>query len=376
MFASERPRPAERPSAGSGSISLGTPPTFDARSASVAGGSARGFGARVKTAARRAAAAARAASRPRPCRRGWTARPRCPRARTRASAAIPGALCAPSKIVSGSWSTTCSRPGTARPRSAQSSSARAEHGARRRRRPRREVRALVAGQVDLDWLGPHDRARRSLGQRDARRACSSPSTNVAPSAHHGELLARDVGDRRAEPARVLEPDVREHDDLGAEHVGRVVAAAEARLDHGDLDPAARELVERGRGQQLELGYALAVGRGPVDLRRPRRPRAGSPRRTRRRSGRRRRPDALGERRQVRRQVGAGAHAVRLQQRGGEAHGRATCRWCRRRARRGSAPAGEPSAVSSRRMRSRPKRMPNSSSESRCSSASAEVPRCS
>ena len=54
--------------------------------------------------------------------------------------------------------------------------------------------------------------------------------------------------------------------VGAEHVGRVPAPAEARLDHRDLDLAARELGERGRGQQLELGDALAAGERPVDLR--------------------------------------------------------------------------------------------------------------
>ena len=78
--------------------------------------------------------------------------------------------------------------------------------------------------------------------------------------HHGELLARDVGDGRPEPARVLEADVREHDDARVEHVGGVPAPAEAGLDHGDLDLAARELVERRRGQQLELRHALAARR--------------------------------------------------------------------------------------------------------------------
>ena len=68
---------------------------------------------------------------------------------------------------------------------------------------------------------------------------------------------------------MLEADVGEHDDLGAEHVGGVPAPAEARLDHGDLDLAAGELGERGRGQQLELGDALAVRERPVDLRRGR-----------------------------------------------------------------------------------------------------------
>ena len=69
---------------------------------------------------------------------------------------------------------------------------------------------------------------------------------------------------------MLEPDVGEHDDGRAEHVGRVPAAAQAGLDDGDVDLAAGELGEGGGGQQLELGYAVALGRGPVDLRRGRR----------------------------------------------------------------------------------------------------------
>ena len=60
---------------------------------------------------------------------------------------------------------------------------------------------------------------------------------------------------------MLEPDVGEHDDLGAEHVGRVPAPAEARLDDRDLDLAPRELGERGRGQQLELGDGLVARSG-------------------------------------------------------------------------------------------------------------------
>ena len=74
------------------------------------------------------------------------------------------------------------------------------------------------------------------------------------------------GDRRAEPAGVLEPDVGEHGDARVEHVGGVPAPAQARLDDRDLDLAARELVERGGGQQLELRHALAARERAVDLR--------------------------------------------------------------------------------------------------------------
>ena len=86
---------------GFGSISLCTPPTFDARSASVAGGSARGFGARVKTAAlRRGSNAFNIAAASLSSKMDTTAT--VPSGTDSAKAAIPGALCAPSRIVNGS----------------------------------------------------------------------------------------------------------------------------------------------------------------------------------------------------------------------------------------------------------------------------------
>ena len=86
-------------------------------------------------------------------------------------------------------------------------------------------------------------------------------------AHHVELLARDVGDRRPEPARVLEADRGEHLDLRGDHVGRVVAPAEPGLDHRHLHAAPRELVVRGGRESLELGHAVVLGGGPVHERR-------------------------------------------------------------------------------------------------------------
>ena len=224
---------------------------------------------------------------------------------------------------------------------------------------------------------PAGRCRAARAARSSRRSApasattsgaSSPRTSVAPGLHHRELLARDVGDRRAEPARVLEPDVGEHDHVGAEHVGRVVAAAQAGLDHGDLDLAPRQLVERGRGQQLELGDAIAVA-GPVDLRRGRRGALDRGAELRRPTGRAS-PTRIRSANVVRcgDRYAPVRTPVRLQQRRREPHGRGLAVGARRRARRGSAPAASPSAVSSRRIRSRPKRIPNSSSESRCSSA--------
>ena len=78
---------------------------------------------------------------------------------------------------------------------------------------------------------------------------------------------------------MLEPDVGQHHDRRAEHVGGVVAAAEARLDHGDLDAALGELGERRGGQQLELRDALAARERAVDLGGRRGARARPPRRS-------------------------------------------------------------------------------------------------
>ena len=77
-----------------------------------------------------------------------------------------------------------------------------------------------------------------------------------------ELLRRDLLARVAEHVGVLEPDVREQDDVRAEDVRRVEPAAEPGLDDGDVDVAGRELGERGRADRLELGRLLRLGLGP------------------------------------------------------------------------------------------------------------------
>ena len=66
-----------------------------------------------------------------------------------------------------------------------------------------------------------------------------------PFLHDGELLRGDLLARLAEHVGVVEPDVREQDDVAAEDVRRVQPAAEAGLDDRDVDPARRELGERG-----------------------------------------------------------------------------------------------------------------------------------
>ena len=207
------------------------------------------------------------------------------------------------------------------------------------------------------------RASASTSGCERRRTPASP-----PVAHDGELLARDVGDRRPEPARVLEPDVGEHlHRATAMHVGGVVAAAEAGLDHGDLDAAAGQLGERGGGERLELRHAVVGLERAVDLGRGRVRRAlhGGGERVRVEVVRRRSRMRSANVDQVRRQVGAGA-----QRRGARGSPRScarsrTCRscpttWIGVEARA----AGCPSTVISRRMRSRPNRMPNSSRPSR------------
>ena len=171
-----------------------------------------------------------------------------------------------------------------------------DHGRRRARRgarapPRRRRRSSCAGSpgsARRDGLRPHDpRAGRARERLDLRVGVARARAS-ASGAHDRELLARDVGDRRPEPAGVLEPDVGQHDDRRAQHAGRVVAPAEAGLDDRDLDPAPRQLVERRGGDQLELGHAVARLQPAVDLRGRRRRRAARRRRTRPARGRGRR----------------------------------------------------------------------------------------
>jgi hypothetical protein len=82
--------------------------------------------------------------------------------------------------------------------------------------------------------------------------------------HDRELLLRDVRERRPEPARVLEAHRGQDLHLRGDHVRGVEAAPQAGLDHDDLDPAAGELVVRGRGQRLELGHVVVGLGGAVD----------------------------------------------------------------------------------------------------------------
>ena len=106
---------------------------------------------------------------------------------------------------------------------------------------------------------------------------------------------------------MVEGDVRERDDGSVEHVRRVKAAAQARLDDRDVDLRRLELGERSRGHRLELrrGEALRrrtdsldrdleVGVFAVDL------------------------DPLAPARDVRRRVGADRQALPTKERSGAA----------------------------------------------------------
>ena len=120
------------------------------------------------------------------------------------------------------------RPGTPRRRPApRRSCAAGTTPARRPRRPGRRRRWTI--------VAPRSAA-------DARRACLERVGVQVGSEHQRpallddrELLAGDVGDRRAQPARVLEADAGQHLDARRDHVGGVVAAAEPGLDHRHLD---------------------------------------------------------------------------------------------------------------------------------------------
>ena len=67
------------------------------------------------------------------------------------------------------------------------------------------------------------------------------------------LLERDLRQRVAEMALVIERDRRDRGDRRRQHVGGVEAAAEADLDDRDVDRGAPEDLERDRGRHFEEG---------------------------------------------------------------------------------------------------------------------------
>src|SRR5215216_3955295 len=68
------------------------------------------------------------------------------------------------------------------------------------------------------------------------------------------LLPGNIGVRRTEYGGVFEVDAGDDGNDGIDHIGRVVAAAEADLDDREPTVASRERVERHRGEHLEGGH--------------------------------------------------------------------------------------------------------------------------
>jgi len=193
------------------------------------------------------------------------------------------------------------------------------------------------GEVALLDLAPGEQLQPAVGRRDDERGAAlgahllrqrhrvlvqvGPDDERAARPDDVELLGRDVGDRRAEPARVLEADVRQDLDLRGDHVRRVPAPAEAGLDDDDVRTRLGQLAVGGGRQGLELGDAVALLERAVDLLgRPLRPRDGGGEALLGEIGVVD-ADALGERDEVRREVGAGPQPVAAQDGSGHADGR-------------------------------------------------------
>jgi len=88
----------------------------------------------------------------------------------------------------------------------------------------------------------------------------------ALSAQDRELLGGDLLPRAAEHIGVLERHIREDDDGGIKDVVRVVATAETRLHHRDIDLRFREREQRSRGHDLELCRGARMRSYPRDRR--------------------------------------------------------------------------------------------------------------
>ena len=166
-----------------------------------------------------------------------------------------------------------------------------------RRRPR--PRSLPgAGREARFASGPGRRARTSMPSRSqpssgaeatsvsgapTRRARRRMTSSASPrragdrevaALDDRRLLARDRGDRVAEPGHVVEGDVRDRRHAAVPGMGRVEPAAEPDLDQRDLHALLGEPAEEHRGEELELGRLAVAPRDAVgDARGPRR-RAG------------------------------------------------------------------------------------------------------
>ena len=191
----------------------------------------------------------------RPCRRGSRRRRRARRPATNAGSDSVERL-DPAGVVGAVEARTAARRRAPRsvPARSRRAAARAAPPSRSRSRPRKRARG---GTRRRSCAAGRRRARRSSAREPALDASHERRATLAavasataralrvepradderrPGPHDVELLARDVGNRRPEVARVLEPDVGQHRDARVDDVGRVVAAAEPGLEHRDVDP--------------------------------------------------------------------------------------------------------------------------------------------
>ena len=108
-------------------------------------------------------------------------------------------------------------------------------------------------QLRPDLLAP-------LGQYHEDLACPLSGNNHRALVYDPGLLERDLLPRVAELADVVQLDVGDDRDLRVHDVGGVPPPAHARLQHGDVDALAAEVVIGQRRHQLEVGQLLA---GPL-----------------------------------------------------------------------------------------------------------------
>ena len=112
------------------------------------------------------------------------------------------------------------------------------------------------------------RLARAAGPRlvsgDERRPLRLAEDDHRARFRNRELLSGDLLPRAAEDIGVIEADVRQQDDARVDHVRRVMASAEARLDHGDVDLLLSELRECRRGEDLELRRAFRARANALD----------------------------------------------------------------------------------------------------------------
>ena len=260
-------------------------------------------------------------------RQAITGRPAATAGSASASAWAPAGLWAASRTSGGSPSTTSIRPCRSSPAATSRDPLGVERAEDRLRGGERD--GEVAAQVgrsgrqldhrrevaDADQLGAALGADPPRDPLDLRGQGADHQGRLV--AQHGELLGRDLDLGLAEVLRVLEADRGQHGHPRGDHVGRVEAAAEPGLDHRDLDPRRGEGDERGRRVGLELGHRLALVEGPVDdLDRLRDPLGRGAEGLLGELGAAD-ADPLAPAAVVRRQVGAGADPVRLQQRRGD-----------------------------------------------------------